>query len=251
MDWSFGGSFGGQGTPSRALSSEHAQRLIEHGADRDIVAGLEVREVLGPLPDWWHENGNALYAVPGGVLPYKVINKLVGYPCSDTLLVIATDVPNLSSLLVSGAGATVLLGPESEFTAGNIYCGAGSSVIFDGGVTATREAVVDARNGGSITARWGQLWAANVYVATDDMHRIESVETGVRLNPYGARITLGRHLWLGRDAIVTGHVEIGDDVIVGTRSMVRGQKIPSNTAVAGVPARVIREGVTWTENDLP
>lgn len=241
MDWDFGD----------ALAPGHRDRLIARGADRDIVAGLAVREVRGPLPDWWHENGNALYAVPGGVLPYRVINKLTGFPCSDTLLVVATDVPNLSSLLVSGAGATVLLGPESEFTAGNVYCGATSSVIFDGGVTATREAVVDARNGGSIVARWGQLWAANVYVATDDMHRLESVETGVRLNPYGATIQLGRHLWLGRDVIITGHVEIGDDSVIGTRSMVRGQKIPANSAVAGVPARVIREGVTWSEDDLP
>ena len=241
MDWEFAG----------ALTSAHAERLLAQGADRAVVDGLTVREVTGPLPEWWQQNGNALYAVPGAVLPYRLIHKLTGYECSDTLLVIASDVPNLSSLLVSGAGATVLVGPESEFTAGNIYCGAGSSVIFDGGVTATREAVVDARNGGSIVARWGQLWAANVYVATDDMHRLTALDTGVRLNPYGARIQLGRHLWLGRDVIITGHVEVGDDAVIGTRSMVRGQKVPANTVVAGVPARVIRENVTWSEDDLP
>ena len=241
MDWEFGDG----------LTPDRVDRLLERGADPTIVESLDVREVVDPLPEWWHHNGNALYASPGKVLPYRLINKLTGYECSDTLLVLATDVPWLSSLLVSGAGSTVFLGPESEFTAGNIYCGANSSVIFDGGVTATREAVVDARNGGSITAKWGQLWAANVYVATDDMHRLESLETGARLNPYGATITLGRHLWLGRDVIVTGHVEIGDNTVVGTRSMVRGQKIPANTAVAGVPARVIREGVTWSEDDLP
>ena len=241
MDWEFAG----------ALADEHAVRLLAAGADPDIVAGLEVREVHAPLPPWWHRHGNALYAKPGGVLPQPLIEKLTGYECHNTLLVIATDVPNLSSLLVGGTGATVLLGPSSEFTAGNIYCGVDSNVIFDGGVTATREAIVDARNGGSIIARWGQLWAANVYVATDDMHRLESLETGIRLNPYGAHIRLGRHLWMGRDAIVTGHVEIGDEVIVGARTMVRGQKIPANTAIAGVPARVIREGVTWREEDLP
>lgn len=241
MDWEFAG----------ALTPEHSARLLAHGADRTVIDDLTVREVVAPLPEWWRRNGNALYAVPGGVLPYRLINRLTGYECSDALLVVATDVPHLSSLLVSGAGATVLLGPESEFTAGNIYCGAASSVIFDGGVTATREAVVDARNGGSILARWGQLWAANVYVATDDMHRLTCRETGVRLNPYGARILLGRHLWLGRDVIITGHAEVGDDSVIGSRSMVRGQKIPANTAVAGVPARVIRENVTWSEEDLP
>jgi acetyltransferase-like isoleucine patch superfamily enzyme len=90
-----------------------------------------------------------------------------------------------------------------------------------------------------------------VYVATDDMHRLEDVVTGERLNPYGATIRLGRHVWLGRDAVVTGHVHIGDGAVVGARSLVRGQKVPAQTAVAGTPARVIREGVTWREEDLP
>jgi acetyltransferase-like isoleucine patch superfamily enzyme len=83
------------------------------------------------------------------------------------------------------------------------------------------------------------------------MHRLEDVETGERINPYGATIRLGRHVWLGREAIVTGHVEIGEGAVVGSRSMVRGQKVPPHTAVAGTPARVIREGVTWRGEDTP
>ena len=57
-------------------------------------------------------------------------------------------------------------------------------------------------------------------------------------------------MWLGREAIVTGHVEIGDCAVVGLRSLVRGQKVPANTAVAGTPARVIREGITWDGEDV-
>jgi acetyltransferase-like isoleucine patch superfamily enzyme len=51
--------------------------------------------------------------------------------------------------------------------------------------------------------------------------------------------------------ILSGHVEVGDGAVVGMRSLVRNQKVPARTAVAGTPARVIREGVTWSGEDTP
>ncbi len=51
--------------------------------------------------------------------------------------------------------------------------------------------------------------------------------------------------------IVSGNVEIGAGSVVGARSVVRNQKVPEQVLVAGVPARVIREGVTWDPNDVP
>ncbi len=95
---------------------------------------------------------------------------------------IACDSPNLDSLLIGGDDALVFLGPDSAFTCSSIYCGSGSSIVLVGGVTATRCAIIDARNGGSIFAEPGQLWASDVYVATDDMHRLTDVATGMRLN---------------------------------------------------------------------
>jgi hypothetical protein len=94
-------------------------------------------------------------------------------------------------------------------------------------------------------------WAANVYLATDDMHRLRDRDTGERINPFGADIRLGRHVWLGRDAVVTGHAEIGEGAVVGMRSLVRGQKVPAFTVAAGSPARIVREGVTWSHDDVP
>jgi acetyltransferase-like isoleucine patch superfamily enzyme len=124
-------------------------------------------------------------------------------------------------------------------------------VILHGKVVGTGEAVLDARNGGSIVAERDQLWAGRVYIATDDMHSLEDLETGVRFNAYGGHIRLGEHVWLGREAVVTGNVEIGACAVVGLRSLVRGQKVPAHTAVAGTPARVIREGITWRAEDVP
>lgn len=235
------------------LTEPHRARLISAGADAEVLASLNLRAfTASPLDGAWIEDENALYVAEGAEPPRaELLDRLVLYRVSDTLIVLASQTQNLTSLGVGGDGATIFLGPDCEFTAGDLYCGSASSIVFNGGVTATRCAVVDARNGGSIVAEPDQLWAANVYVATDDMHRLADQATGARLNPFGAHIRLGRHLWLGRDVSITGHVEIGDGVVVGMQSMVRGQKIPPNTAIGGVPARVLREGITWSVDDLP
>jgi len=238
-------------TRGGALTPGHRDRLLAAGALRDVLDGLALREVTGPLPDWWHENGNAFYLADDAPVDPELIGHMALIPFHDALVVLASDLHNLRTLLLGGDGAMVFVGPDSELTGGEIYCGARSTVAINGDITATRLAQVDARNGGSIVTDPGQLWAANVYVATDDMHRLEDATSGVRLNTFGAHIRLGRHVWLGRDVIVTGHVEVGDGSVVGMRSLVRNQKVPSKVAVAGTPARVIRDNVTWSEPDLP
>ena len=235
------------------LTEAHRARLVAAGADPEVLASMSVAAfTIGPRNGSWGAVGNTLYLADGIEPPRSdLLDRLVAEEPTDALIVLASPTDNLVSLTVRGSQATVFLGPDTEFTAGSLFCGGDSSIVFNGGVSATWNAAVDARNGGSIVAEHDQLWAANVYVATDDMHRLADLATGARLNPFGAHIRLGRHVWLGRDVTVTGHVDVGDGSVVGMQSMVRGQKIPPNTAVGGVPARVLREGIAWTKDDLP
>lgn len=53
-----------------------------------------------------------------------------------------------------------------------------------------------------------------------------------------ARIKVGNNCFLGRDSKILGGVTIGDNVIIGTGSIVT-KDIPSNVVAAGMPARVI------------
>lgn len=233
------------------LADEHRSRLLEVGLGAEALDGLDYREVTGPLPQWWAEGRNALYLRVGFDLPERLVELMATYPFRDALVVVGTGLEALTCLLIGGNGATVYVGPDSTLAAGEIYCGADSAIVLTSGLVATARAQVDARNGGSIIAEHDQLWASGVYIATDDMHRLEDAATGERLNPFGARIRLGRHVWLGKDAILTGHVEVGEGAVVGMRSLVRGQKVPPRTAVAGTPARIVREGVTWHGEDTP
>ncbi|MET0820410.1 MAG: hypothetical protein ABWY58_05565 [Aeromicrobium sp.] len=233
------------------LAPQHRDRLCSAGVEPELVDAQTWEPVIDGLPAWWHENGNVLYAAPGAWLPDQVVAGLGVFPIRDVLIVVGSPMEWLTSLHVGGDAATIFIGRACVLTAGEIYCGGGSTIVLSGPLVATRSAIVDARNGGSIVAGPDQLWAADVYLATDDMHRLEDLTTGERVNPFGAHIRLGPHVWLGRDVVVSGHAEIGEGCVVGLRSLVRGQKIPAHTVAAGTPARTVRENVTWSHDDVP
>ncbi|MET1038809.1 MAG: hypothetical protein ABW075_11065 [Aeromicrobium sp.] len=232
-------------------SGAHRDRLHAAGVRADAIDTSSWLLVTDGLPDWWAERGNALYLAEDAWLPDRVVAGLGVFPVQDVLVVVGAHMEWLTSMHVGGDAATIFLGRSCVLTAGEIYCGGESTIVLHGPVVATRGAIVDARNGGSIVAEPDQLWAADVYLATDDMHRLEDVRTGERINPFGAHIRLGEHVWLGRDVVVTGHAEIGEGAVIGLRSLVRGQKVPAHTVAVGTPARVVREGATWSHDDTP
>lgn len=53
---------------------------------------------------------------------------------------------------------------------------------------------------------------------------------------------IGKNCVIGINSIIMPGVHIGDEVVVGAGSIVT-KDIPSNTAVAGNPARVLKEGI--------
>ncbi len=113
----------------------------------------------------------------------------------------------------------------------------GSRTIFNG---TTR---LLAHEKGTIAIGSGCLFASQIDVTLSDMHSIVDVASGKRLNP-ARDVTIGDNVWLGQRAMVLkgSHIEAGS--IVGAAALVSGH-VPANSAVAGVPAKVIRSGVTW------
>lgn len=57
-------------------------------------------------------------------------------------------------------------------------------------------------------------------------------------------VHIGNHVWISSRCMVLKGVTIGDGAVVGAGSVVT-RHVPAGCLVAGNPARVIREGVTW------
>jgi acetyltransferase-like isoleucine patch superfamily enzyme len=60
-----------------------------------------------------------------------------------------------------------------------------------------------------------------------------------RLLGGGGPVVIGENVWIGDNSVIIGPATIGNGAIIGANSVVRGV-IPSNTIVAGAPAKPIK-----------
>lgn len=57
-------------------------------------------------------------------------------------------------------------------------------------------------------------------------------------------ITIRNHVWLGENVMILKGVTIGEGAIVAASSLVL-KDVPPHTLVAGSPAKVIKDNVSW------
>lgn len=99
-------------------------------------------------------------------------------------------------------------------------------------------------NGCSIETGERCLFSYGISIRTTDAHKILDFETNVVINEPKS-VKVGDHVWVGTEALITKGVNICNDVIVGQRALVNKDVTESHVAVAGVPAFVVKKGVTW------
>ncbi|MEO1376958.1 MAG: acyltransferase [Cyanobacteria bacterium J06635_10] len=79
-------------------------------------------------------------------------------------------------------------------------------------------------------------------IRTTDSHSILNAD-GERVNP-DESIEIGDRVWLTREVMILKGTIIGSDSVIGTRSIVT-KEVPSNVLATGIPARVVRENISW------
>jgi acetyltransferase-like isoleucine patch superfamily enzyme len=105
-----------------------------------------------------------------------------------------------------------------------------------------------AMTGVTITSKRGieigdhTIVAPNVIIIDSDFHVAWPPEKRMTEGTadYDKEICIGRHVWIGVNAIILKGVTIGDNSIIGAGSVVV-RDIPANVVAAGNPARVVKE----------
>ena len=92
------------------------------------------------------------------------------------------------------------------------------------------------------------MFAYDVEVRTSDEHSILDATSGARIN-LDESVCIGRHVWLGARSVVLKGVRIGDDSIIATGSIV-SRDVGNGVVAGGIPAREIKDGVTWDRRRL-
>lgn len=83
------------------------------------------------------------------------------------------------------------------------------------------------------------LISEQVLIRDSDDHQILNHKNNVT-----KPIHIGNHVWIGMRAAILKGVTIGDGAIIAAGSVVTSD-VPANSLVGGVPARIIRENISW------
>lgn len=125
-------------------------------------------------------------------------------------------------------GNTVLIGSRSTFE-GNVHL-----------------ACIE---GKSIKIGKNCMFSANISLRTGDSHSIVNLQ-GQRINP-SKDVSIGDHVWVGNTVLVTKGVNVLNDSIVGTGSVVTRCFTESNVVIAGNPAVIVKRNISWERKRLP
>jgi acetyltransferase-like isoleucine patch superfamily enzyme len=121
-----------------------------------------------------------------------------------------------------------------------IVLASGDLVIGPGFRAAAATSIICAhrvRFGASCLLSWDTL------IMDTDFHSIFN-DTGQRGNQ-DAEVVIGPRVWIGCRSTILKGTSIGSDSVVGAGSVVRGRFNEPNQVLAGNPARVVREGISW------
>jgi len=149
---------------------------------------------------------------------------------------------------VIGANNRIEIGPSCNlFGSINFLCANANLLI--GRDTTMVQGSIQLHEPGFIAIGDDCMISTQVYLSLSDIHPIYDLATGDRVNP-AASVTVGRHVWLGLRSMILKGASISDGSIVAAGAIVSGA-VPSNVIVAGIPARVVREGVEWRRDFEP
>lgn len=123
-------------------------------------------------------------------------------------------------------GASLEVFPHAELSIGRGYINTGAAIAC----------------ACSITLGDGVFAARNVYITDSDHHKLLTEQGAVANAPQPVRI--GNHVLIGFGAIILKGVTIGDGAVIAAGAVVTSD-IPASCLAAGVPAKIIREGVVW------
>jgi tetrahydrodipicolinate N-acetyltransferase len=124
--------------------------------------------------------------------------------------------------------------------------GRGARVVVDGGELHLGHATylnsgakIFCTTGVRIGADCALSW--DVQIIDSDFHAF--VRDGIA-QPSSAPITIGDHVWIGTAAIILKGVTVGHGAVIAAGAVVT-RDVPAGAVVAGSPARVVAEAVTW------
>jgi acetyltransferase-like isoleucine patch superfamily enzyme len=131
--------------------------------------------------------------------------------------------------LIEGDNCEIYIGKNTTIGSANIFCGESDTKIIIGD---------------------NCLLSRKINIDTSDFHSIIDLNTNTRINPPKDVIIRDR-VWVGYNVSINKGSVLGSNSMVAIKSVVSGKKFPDNVVIGGVPAKIIKENITWCREKLP
>lgn len=171
--------------------------------------------------------------------------RVTGY---DNTVIVDSD-SYRGQVCVYGVGNTVIIEPDvwvchpCIITVGAINAPCfNSTVILRKGVYLAEVEILAADDNSRVEIGEGSMIGLGSKIWCTDGHAIMREDGSLNI---GRHISIGKHVWMGIGCKVGKNTTVADGCMVGWGSVVNGRFEEPNCLIAGVPARVVRHGITW------
>jgi len=219
-----------------------ARYVLDEAPPPELAAlGLRVEGAAG---------GNTLLLDPNTPFATGLRLRFRGRATRDNLLVLGPAPLVRGEIMVAGAGNGLVLGDTAGKTFLRLTLRGDDCLFFTGaGLSANEVNILLQGTGRSVVMGDDCMLSSDVTIRTSDSHAIIDLAAAAQVNP-PQDVEIGEHVWLANGTVVMKGVRIGAGCIVAARAVV-SRDLPPCSLGAGVPARVIRSGVTWSRRLTP
>lgn len=194
--------------------------MLEYKADGEYIDKVNNNFILGKF-----KLINSVVQIAGKnnfvVLDNVVVKNSIIYMRNNNCVFIAenTNIDNIKPILLS---ENVCCYIGKNFTSGKTFIRVGDANLYIGSDV---------------------MFASDIYIQNHDGHGIYNIASKALISR-GQSIIIGEHVWCGYNATLLKGAVIGSGSIIGAKALVNSE-FGSNTIVAGVPAREIKQDIFW------
>jgi acetyltransferase-like isoleucine patch superfamily enzyme len=238
-------------TPLRAILARWSvaarDELLERGAAAAPMEALPLADAQSWCVAAGSFTAESRIWVPAGAPPPDLAGRLritaIGAP-QDCEIVLRKPAPNVA-IVSGGRRSRVFIGSFGYAFHAQLNLWRDATVLV--GDSATSNGVRIVADEGVVRIGRDCMISDDVVLQGNDQHGIVDVASGALLNEGAAGITIGEHVWLGRRCMVMPNVRIGAGSIVAAGAVVAGD-VTRDSVAAGVPARIVRSGTSWSRS---
>lgn len=144
---------------------------------------------------------------------------------------------------IAGTDNTIIIGKDCRLTFAEFWTEESGNLIQIGDkATVSGKCHFAAIEGTKILVGEDCMFSSEIVVQTGDSHSI--IQNDCRVNP-SKDIIFGSHVWVGQRVTILKGSVIPHSSIIGAGALVTREFTKNGCIIAGVPAKVLKENITW------